>query len=504
MEPVLEMKGISKRFTGVQALKNVDLQLYPGEIHSLIGQNGAGKSTLMKILSGNYKHDDGKILIHGKEVEIGSTSEAAKLGIGIVYQELSLLNNLTVAENIFLGREIVNGIKLDNTHMREQAKKHLAELGIENIDVDQKVSMFPLAKKQLIEIAKAISMKPSILILDEPTAALTNEDTTRLFDILFKLKKQNIALVFISHRLGEIKKYCDRGTILMNGMVTANVMMRDVTEEQIIEKMLGDAYASFTHVEQKRRIERKNPVIEGKNICLKNILDDVSFEIYPGEITGFTGLLGAGQDILWRVIYGALQATSGEIYLHGKKQKIDSPNKAVSLGIGMLTENRKEEGIFDQLSVIDNIAIPSLKKYKAAPFFPLLKMKRVKKEGEAIADSLNIVMRNITTPIKYLSGGNQQKAILSRWLLKNLDILIFLEPTRGVDVGAKSEIYKILEDLAIQGKTIIVVSTDTTEILKISDRIFVMKDGRINGIMDSEKEEEELLKLVQGKGGGAA
>ena len=234
------------------------------------------------------------------------------------------------------------------------------------------------------------------------------------------------------------------------------------------------------------------------------MLQDVSFKIYPGEITGFTGLLGAGQDVLWRIIYGDIQATSGQVLLNGKKVKIKSPDHAVQMGIGLLTENRKEEGIFDQLSVIDNIAIPSLKSYKAIPHLPLINMRKVKKDSEKITDSINIVMRSITTPIKYLSGGNQQKTILSRWLLKDLDILIFLEPTRGVDVGAKAEIYKILEDLATNGKTIIVVSTDTTEILRISDRIFVMKDGQINGILDSDRKEEDLLKLVQGKEGGAA
>jgi len=498
MEPVLEMKGIYKRFTGVQALKDVNLKLYAGEIHSLIGQNGAGKSTLMKILSGNYKPDQGQILLNGKPVEIGSTAEAAKLGIAIVYQELSLLNNLSVAENIFLGREVTKGLSLSSKAMRAKTVQILTELGIQNIDVDQKLEVFPLAKKQLIEIAKAISMKPSILILDEPTAALTNEDTVRLFNTLFKLKEQGIALVFISHRLAEIKKYCDRGTVLMNGSVTANVRMQDVSELQIIESMLGDTYKSFKRSE-KANIDRSRPFLAGKNITLKDSLEDVSFEIYAGEITGFTGLLGAGQDMLWRIVYGHAAANSGEIYVKGRKCIIDRPLKAVQLGIGLLTENRKEEGLFESLSVLDNISIPSLKMYRTAKAFPYIRVKKVKADCMQIAQSVNIVMRNIFTPIKFLSGGNQQKAILSRWLLKSLDLLVFIEPTRGVDVGAKSEIYRLLENLAQKGKAIVVVSTDTTEILGLSDRIIVMKDGRIRGVLDTTPGEEELLRMVQGK-----
>jgi ribose transport system ATP-binding protein len=497
LEPVLEMIGISKHFTGVQALKNVDIKLFPGEIHSIIGQNGAGKSTLMKILCGIYRPDAGKILLHGKEISITNTAEAKKLGIGIVYQELSLLNNLKVFENVFLGRELTNFIHLDNKKMKTEAEKCLAAMGITNIDVDQKVELFSLAKRQLIEIAKEIYLNPSILILDEPTAALTKNDTAKLFEMLFKLKSQGMAIVFISHRLEEIKKYCDRGTILMNGSVTAGVLINDVREEQIIASMLGETYKTFDRGKKETR-ENKRPVLTTEGVCKKDILKDVTVEVYPGEITGFTGLLGAGQDILWRIIYGAEKLDSGKIYIRGREKKITGPDGAVELGIGLLTENRKEEGIYSHLSVMDNIAIPSLKKYNTAGFFPLLRIKKVKKDSLRTAGSLNIVMRNIQTPVKYLSGGNQQKVILGRWLLKDLDILIFIEPTRGVDVGAKTEIYKILEDLSRRGKAVIVISTDTTEILKISDRIFVMRDGTVKKILNDLPKEEELQKLVQG------
>jgi ribose transport system ATP-binding protein len=501
MEPVLEMQGISKRFTGVQALKNVDLKLFGGEIHSIIGQNGAGKSTLMKILSGNYQKDEGRILIHGKEVEINNTADAAKLGIGIVYQELSLLNNLTVAENIFLGREIVNGISLNNKRMNELAREYLAGFGIDNIDVDKNVEIYSLAKQQLIEIVKVISQKPEILILDEPTAALTNEDTERLFKILFKLKEQGICVVFISHRLREIKKYCDCGTILMNGQVTAHVRMDEVDELKIIEYMLGDTYNSFKR-EGRGTAEHVEPVIEIKDLCIENHLDHVSCSIYQGEIAGFTGLLGAGQDMLWRAVYGAVKTSGGEIWVHGKKRRISNPAKAVACGIGLLTENRKEEGLFPQLSVLDNIALPSLRFYHI-PLLPFLSYRRITRDSRKLADKLKVKMSNIKAKIKFLSGGNQQKAIVSRWLLRSLDILIFIEPTRGVDVGAKTEIYKILESLAKDGKTIIVISTDTTEILQISDRIFVMYDGRISAVLEDHADEETLSRLIQGKGEAA-
>lgn len=498
MVPVLEMQGISKRFTGVQALKDVNLTLYAGEIHSLIGQNGAGKSTLMKILSGNYTADEGRILINGQDVVIGNTADSARLGIGIVHQELSLLNNLTVAENIFLGRELMNGMRLNNREMSKRARESLHELGIDNIDVDQCVQVYHLAKQQLIEIAKALSMHPSILILDEPTAALTDEDTQRLFSILKKLKEQGISIVFISHRLQEIKRYCDRGTILMNGRVTATVRMEDVDELQIIEYMLGDTFNKY-HREGFHLSKSAEPVVELKDICLKNQLNHVSCKIYPGEISGFTGLLGAGQDALWRVTYGAMRAQSGEIFLKGRKVIINRPDRAVNHGLGLLTENRKEECLFPQMSVGDNIALPSLYRFHLAKGIPILNGKSIDRENGRLVKSLDVKTRSLHTKVKYLSGGNQQKVIVSRWLLRNLDVLVFIEPTRGVDVGAKAEIYKILERLAKEGKAIVVISTDATEILQISDRIHVMCNGRISATLTGPADEETLARLIQGK-----
>lgn len=497
MVPVLEMQGISKRFPGVQALSNVDLKLYGGEITSLIGQNGAGKSTLMKILGGNYQKDEGKILIHGKEVEITGTADAARLGIGIVYQELSLLNNLTVAENIFLGRELVNGIRLNNRQMNEQARRYLEEFGIENIEVNKNVEIYSLAKQQLIEIVKVLSHRPKILVLDEPTAALTNEDTKRLFRILLRLKEQGICIVFISHRLGEIKRYCDSGTILMNGRVTAAVRMEDVDELKIIEYMLGDSYQAYEKQAVAAR-HSETPVLELKDIRLKDRLYGASCRIYKGEIAGFTGLLGAGQDLLWRVAYGARPADSGEILVNGKPVKIKNPAQAVRCGIGLLTENRKEEGLFADLSVLDNIALPTLGRFQYAAAFPLLNYRKIRQSCQAYSDRLAVKMSSIRTKVQFLSGGNQQKAIVSRWLLKDLDVLVFIEPTRGVDVGAKADIYKILEDLAAEGKAIVVVSTDTQEILQLSDRIFVMCGGRVSSVIEGKSDEETLARLIQG------
>ena len=495
---VLEMHGISKRFTGVQALSEVDLELYAGEIHSIVGQNGAGKSTLMKILSGNYIADEGKIFMHGKEVRITSPADSAKLGIGIVYQELSLLNNLTVAENIFLGREVVHGVKLNNRRMSELARKYLHDLGIDNIDVDQNIEVFPLAKQQLIEIAKAISVQPSILILDEPTAALTNKDTERLFQILFKLKSQGICIVFISHRLGEVKKYCDCGTIMMNGRITANVRMDTVDELQIIEYMLGDAFDSFHRASQGGK-KHDNPVLSLKDITLRHEVNRVTCDIYLGEITGFTGLLGAGQDTLWRIVYGAQRMDSGEIRVHGEKARIRKPAHAMKLGIGLLTENRKEEGLYPEMSNRDNIVLPTLASFRLARFFPLLRYGKITRESRELTEKLAIKMRSLKAKVKYLSGGNQQKIIVSRWLLKNLDVLVFIEPTRGVDVGAKTEIYRILAGLAEMGKAIVVISTDTTEILQLSDRIFVMVDGQISSMLEGTVDDETLMRLIQGR-----
>lgn len=498
MDLVLEMKGISKRFSGVQALKDVDLKLYAGEIHSIIGQNGAGKSTLMKILSGNYRHDEGKIFIRGKEVEIHSPSEAAKFGIGIVHQELSLLNNLTVAENIFLGREEVSGIRLDNKSMCQKARKYLEEMDIQGIDVDRAAGTYPLAKKQLIEIAKVLSASPDILILDEPTAALTNEDTERLFRILFRLKEKGIAVVFISHRLGEIKRYCDRGTILMNGRVTADVLMKEVDENQIIEYMLGDAFDKF-HREHHETAVKKDKALEITGLCVGDRVKNVDCTVYGGTITGFTGLLGAGQDTLWRAVYGDVPMDAGKIRYLGKEIRIRSPRDAVQAGIGLLTENRKEEGIFPQMSVMDNIALPSLYQSRMRMGKICLSYKKIQKETRVLTDSLSIKMRNLRTKIRFLSGGNQQKALVSRWLMRQMEVLVFLEPTRGVDVGAKAEIYRILEQLAQEGRAIVVVSTDTSEILQISDRIVVMYDGKISNVLEGAADEETLARMIQGK-----
>ena len=484
------------------ALNDVDFDVVQGEIHSLIGQNGAGKSTLMKILAGNYGCDEGTIEIDGKLVKISSAADAQILNIAIVYQELSLLPNLTIAENIFLGKEKSRAFILKDKECIQESIGILKDLGIDNLDVNLKVENLPLAKQQIVEIAKALYQKPRILILDEPTAALTNEDTEKLFAILKKLTLKGMAIIFITHRMKEIKKYCDRGTVLMNGKVVASFDISTCSEDDIINSMIGGKIEHFYRTDnQKHATTDVLPALEIRGLEVANKVNAVSCKFYAGEITGITGLLGAGQNEIARAIFGTQEdIVSVQILVNGASKKITSPIAAINCGIGLLTENRKEEGLFQEMSVAENIAIASLERARPWRLLPFISPQKVAAISQEYAKKTNIVMRSIQSQIRNLSGGNQQKAIIARWLLRNLQVLVFIEPTRGIDVGAKAEIYKHLEVLANAGKCIIVVSNDTTEILGISDRILVMYKGDLVGELDRGQSEEALLSAVQGRG----
>jgi ABC-type sugar transport system ATPase subunit len=502
--PILEMKGITKRFPGVVALDDVHFSLMKGEIHSIIGQNGAGKSTLMKILAGDYRPTQGEILIFGEPVEFNNQRESRERGISIVYQDLSLLPNLTVAENIFLGREHTKKQIIDEQKIFKETNLVLEQLGVENIDVKQRLGELPLAQQQLVEIAKALSYQPKILILDEPTAALAPKEAERLFKILLRLKKQNISIIYITHRLHEIINYCDRGTILRNGKFISTVeISRETTERDLIEWMIGQEIETFYRApsgEIKNGVE--DALLNVRDLSVNNRVHGVSFDLRKGEILGITGLLGAGQNELARALFGIHTNVTGSISRNGQKIHISSPRDAIRHGICLLTENRKDEGLFLDMSVKENITIPSLEQFVFSYSIPFINNKTEQAVADEFIHKVNIILRSQATPIRTLSGGNQQKAILARWLLRNLEILVFIEPTRGIDVGAKAEIYRYLDSLAGEGRGIIVVSPELIEILGISDRILVMHEGElVQEFMSKNATEELLMSAIQGASG---
>ncbi len=493
--PILEMQDITKRFPGLTALDSVDFSVRPGEIHALIGQNGAGKSTLMKVLAGVYPIEVGEIRIEGRPVRFTHPRDALRVGIGVVYQDLSLVPKLSVADNVFLGRELGSSLVIDEQAIIRRTRELLAELGVRNIDEKARVGDLPLAQQQLIEIAKVLAYNPRILVLDEPTAALAEEETALLFRILYGLRERGIAIIYISHRFKEILEHCDRATILRNGKLIKTVDVRGVSEDELIELTIGEHLEAFFH--QREAHESGEISLEVENLSVGRAVRDVSFQLRRGEIVGMTGLLGAGQNELARALFGIMPEVSGIVRRKGQPVLITSPKSAIQLGIGLLTEQRKTEGLVLDLSVKDNISLPSIRRFVRGLLF--VNNARERKAAQALSDQLRIKTPSIQAHASTLSGGNQQKIILAKWLLRDLDILIFIAPTQGIDVGAKAEIYQELHELAQQGKTILVISEDLIEVLGVSDRIFVMYRGQlIHTFARAEADEEKLLAAIQG------
>lgn len=495
-QAILEMRGISKRFPGLVALNGVDFSARRGEIHALIGQNGAGKSTLMKVLAGVYTPDDGTLLVEGEAVRFGHPRDALRMGIGTVYQDLSLVPRLSVADNLFLGREAGNGFVIDQKATREQAARILAELGIQAIPVDALVGDLPLAQQQLVEIAKVVAYRPRILVLDEPTAALAEDETALLFRMLGRLKAQQIAIIFISHRFKEILQHCDHATVLRNGQVVKSLPLAGMSEEALIELTIGERIDTFFQ-QRTGGVGGGERALEVENLSVGGRVRGVSFSVGAGEIVGMTGLLGAGQNELARALFGIELEVSGLIRRKGQPVLIASPRQAIAAGIGLLTEHRKTEGLVLDMSVKENITLASLWRLFRRGLF-IRNRDEQQRANEYIRD-LQIKTPSGTTAVGTLSGGNQQKVILGKWLLRDLDILIFIAPTQGIDVGAKAEIYRHLRALAEAGKSIIVVSEDLIEILGISDRIFILYNGTLTQTLRrAETNEEQLLSAIQG------
>lgn len=494
MDLVVEMRSIEKRFPGVHALKAARFDLKPGEVHALMGENGAGKSTLMKVLAGIYQPDAGEIRIAGQPVALSDPRAAQAAGIGIIHQELSLMNDLTAAQNMFIGREPRKRFgRLDESRLNQQAAEIFAGMRLK-LDPQAIVGSLTIAKQQMVEIAKALSFRSRILIMDEPTAALNDAEIADLFSIIRALKADGVGIVYISHKMDELKRIADRVTVMRDGEYVDTVPAADTPMSKIITMMVGrevkDEAPSIPDT-------RANPVaLEVRGLTRGRQIRDVSFSLRQGEILGFAGLMGAGRTEVARAIFGADAIDAGEILVHGKPQRIRTPNDAVRAGIGYLSEDRKHFGLALSMDVRNNIALASLKSFLKFP--GRLDERSMKSVAEDYIQKLGIRTPNDTQEVKLLSGGNQQKVVIAKWLLRNCDILIFDEPTRGIDVGAKAEIYQLLQSLSESGKAIIVISSELPEIMRLSHRIAVMCEGRLTGILPggSATRQEDIMQLA--------
>lgn len=498
-EILVSMEGIDKSFPGVHALDQAHFELRAGEVHALIGENGAGKSTLMKILAGIYHKDAGRIVYRGSEVLIPNPRAAQHLGISMIHQEINLVPHLTLAQNVFIGREPRAGLRFmlkeGEINARTQALFDSMHL---KLDPRTRASDLTVAKQQMVEIAKALSFNSQVLIMDEPTAALTESEIDELFRIIRQLRDRGVGIVYISHRLEELKQISDRITVMRDGRYVDTVLAAEVPISRIISMMVGRTiYESAPEVPE----DVGQPVVlEVKNLNRGSVLRDINFKLKQGEILGFAGLMGAGRTEVARAVFGADPVDSGEIYVRGKRTEIHSPGDAVENGIGYLSEDRKRYGLAVGLDVESNIVLASFKKFLTGGM--LVDDKRAADNSQQYVQKLSIKTPTLQQKVKNLSGGNQQKVVIGKWLTANTDVLIFDEPTRGIDVGAKSEIYRLLNELAAQGKAIIMISSELPEILRMSHRIVVMCEGRITGeLTAAEATQERIMHFATMRGG---
>lgn len=485
---LLEMKNVSKGFPGVQALSDVSIDLNRGEVLALVGENGAGKSTLMKILTGIYQADQGEIFLNGQQVRIENTKKASELGISMIHQELNLMKDLTVAENIFIGREPKLAGLFVNDRKLHQITTELFEKLALDLNVRTKVEHLTIAKQQMVEIAKALSYDSKILIMDEPTTALTETEIDVLFNIIETLKQEGVGIIYISHRMDELKRITDRITIMRDGKYIDTLNTNETEMSEVIRLMVGRE----VYIESKPTLsgEEREVVLELKNVSTTTQIQDISFFLRKGEILGFAGLMGAGRTEVANAIFGVDKIKKGELLLHGKKVSINHPSKAVAYGIGYLTEDRKHLGLLLEMDVKTNIALASMPSFNKGGF---MQDKDISQTAKTYVEKLKIKTPSIDQRVRLLSGGNQQKVVISKWLHRDCDILIFDEPTRGIDVGAKGEIYKLLDELTKEGKSIIMISSELPEILRMSHRIAVMSEGRITGILEAEEANQEKI-----------
>ncbi len=489
MSFLVRMEHIEKSFPGVHALSDCFFDLKPGEVHALMGENGAGKSTLMKVLTGVYTKDSGTIEVKGQKTEVHGPRHAQQLGISIIHQELNMCQHLTVAQNIFIGREYKKGLFIDEKRMNQAAKQLLDMLKVD-IAPTAKISDLTVAKEQMVEIAKSISHRSDVLIMDEPTASLTTAEIEQLFEIIAQLKSQGVGIVYISHRMDEILRIADRITVMRDGQYINTVNAADTTINDIIKMMIGRELKGNLKPENIQRSDEV--VLEAKQLNRGRMIRDVSFHLNKGEVLGFAGLMGSGRTETMRALFGADPLESGEIIIKGQKVKIHSPRDAVKYGISYLSEDRKRFGLALGLDVVTNSVLPSYDRF-SSKLGGLVKKKECEVATDEMVKRMETKTPSLHQTVKNLSGGNQQKVIIGKWLIRNSDILVFDEPTRGIDVGAKSEIYNLINDLATSGRSVIVISSELPEIIRLCHRIYVMCEGRITGEVLSEDATQENI-----------
>lgn len=490
-EVLLEMSGIQKYFPGVHALDNAFISVNKGEVHALVGENGAGKSTLMRVLTGICKKDGGKIKFRGKEIEPANPRHSQELGIGIIHQELNLMPHLTVAQNIFIGRELKKGIFLDQRSENSRAREMLKAL---NIDIDPTVpaGKITVAKQQMVEIAKTLSYDSELLVMDEPTAALTENEIQELFKVIRNLRDRGNGIIYISHRLDELPQISDRITVMRDGQYIGTEETKNITKEKIISMMVGRTI--YEEPKTESAVPQDAPVVLKAEHLTGNNIKDVSFELRKGEILGFAGLMGAGRTETMRALFGADQLTGGEITVNGKKVRIKSPSDAIAHGICYLSEDRKSFGLATGLSLRDNCVMANIESFMFGPF---TNDKKIDETTRDYIKKIDIKTPSVKQLVKNLSGGNQQKTVVAKWLIRNSEILIFDEPTRGIDVGAKQEIYKLINLLAEEGKSIIMISSELPELLRMCDRLIVMCEGSVTGELSiAETTQEKIMTLA--------
>lgn len=495
---VLKMRDISKTFPGVKALQHVDFTLRRGEIHALMGENGAGKSTLIKVLTGVHEFQSGQISIDGEDVINKSPQDAQENGISTVYQEVNLCPNLTVAENLFIGREPRKAGFIDWKTMNQKSTELLENLGID-AHAGEKLEEVSLAKQQMIAIARAVDMKCKVLILDEPTSSLDDDEVEKLFKLMRRLKAEGVGIIFVTHFLEQVYEVCDRITVLRNGELVGEYEVKDLPRVMLVAKMMGKDFDDLADIKSSHEaLKEFVPVVEAKGLGRKGTIRPFDFTVHKGEVVGLSGLLGSGRSELVRAIYGADKADSGTLKINGKEVKIKSPIDAMKLGMAYLPEDRKKDGIIADLSVRENIIIAL--QAKRGMFRPMSR-KEMEEAADKYIDMLKIKTASRETPIKSLSGGNQQKVIIGRWLLTNPDFLILDEPTRGIDIGTKTEIQKLVLDLADKGMAVTFISSEVEEMLRTCSRMAVLRDGRkVGELSGNELSQEGIMKAIAGGG----
>lgn len=499
MDDVLfTVQHVSKSFPGVKVLDDINMELKKGSVHAIVGENGAGKSTFMNVVFGVYQDYEGKMLWEGKEVHFNSPLDAKLQGIAMVHQENSLIPYLSVMDNIYLGHYPKKGRIIDKRKLKKQVLELMGELKIETIEPEVQVSSLSAAQKQLVEIIKALSQNAKLLMLDEPTAALTSKETEYLMDIIETLRKKGVAIVYVSHRLEEVFRIADEISVLRDGCMIVNIPKEQFDYDRVVFHMIGrNLEESDSTAEDQRDMDNSREILRVEHLSRRGELHDISFSVKKGEILGFGGLVGAGRSELLEAVFGYDPYTSGEIYIHGKAVSIRSTQDAIRHGMALVPEERKVKGIFPGLSVMENINAVS---YGTLKNGLLISRKKEQNSAETYVGKLRIRTTSVMKQVGQLSGGNQQKAILSRWLRMNPQILMLDEPTHGIDIGAKEDIYRIIRDLARQGTTILLISSEMQELIRLSDRVVIMREGRIQGSLEkSEISQDGIMRLAMGQ-----